>query len=662
MRAVLIAIILWSSCSAWAQPAEIDDPVVAALAEEVSQRAESLSAIEQRLTEDLPQRELLRLRDNVRELRRRGDVAVGILEDEQAKIDAALGELGAAPEEGAPEEPEVLREQRQELTAQRGAVVGVLSQAHVNQATATQLIEQIALGRRQAFTGRLFARGPLLIVPETWRLAWQGLTETTGKAHTNVSEWAAERLTPEGRNKALVSLSVALAIAALLYLGVRRVAQRLIAQRVAGVEALQSRRIMLAGARTVSRMAFGLIVCFFISEALRFEDLLPVNAAPFVRSVWVGILTLLFADGVSHAFVAAKDKRWQILPLDAGQAILIRTLVMTSAIVLVLDLWLVRADQWIGSVPSLVFVQKGVMAVVLSVLLLLLARKSLWESDPEADEEAAAESEEAQKRPDFWKRGRFAGRAAAVFAILAAIAGFAEFGHFLATRSFALLALMCAFFLLRSFLREAVRLVDKRFSSEAMEEEDSETHLLYYWTGVALDLLAALIFIPFVLVLFGAAWADVRSWVSDAFFGFRIGQINISVAKIVTAVAITAGIVWVTRSVQNAAEKQLFPRSRIDVGVQNSLKTLIGYVGLVIAVAFGISALGFDFTNLAIIAGALSVGIGFGLQSIVGNFVSGLILLFERPVKVGDWVVTSAGEGIVKKISVRSTEIETFDR
>ena len=100
----------------------------------------------------------------------------------------------------------------------------------------------------------------------------------------------------------------------------------------------------------------------------------------------------------------------------------------------------------------------------------------------------------------------------------------------------------------------------------------------------------------------------------------------------------------------------------MDSGAREALLTIIGYVGFVVAAIFGLSVAGFSFGNLAVIAGALSLGIGFGLQNIVNNFVSGIILLFERPIKTGDWIVTGSTEGYVKKIRVRSTEIQTFDR
>jgi small-conductance mechanosensitive channel len=96
--------------------------------------------------------------------------------------------------------------------------------------------------------------------------------------------------------------------------------------------------------------------------------------------------------------------------------------------------------------------------------------------------------------------------------------------------------------------------------------------------------------------------------------------------------------------------------------MQNSLLTLLGYVGGVLVFALALAALNVSLKSIAWIASALSVGIGFGLQAIVQNFISGLILLAERPVKVGDWVSLEGVEGDIRRINVRATEIQLWDR
>ena len=111
----------------------------------------------------------------------------------------------------------------------------------------------------------------------------------------------------------------------------------------------------------------------------------------------------------------------------------------------------------------------------------------------------------------------------------------------------------------------------------------------------------------------------------------------------------------------NRIKPGILAETRIDKGVQDSIRKGASYAGYILAIGFALTAAGVDFSNLALIAGALGVGIGFGLQAIVNNFISGLILLAERPIRVGDWVELDAGQGIVKRINVRATEIETFD-
>jgi small-conductance mechanosensitive channel len=163
------------------------------------------------------------------------------------------------------------------------------------------------------------------------------------------------------------------------------------------------------------------------------------------------------------------------------------------------------------------------------------------------------------------------------------------------------------------------------------------------------------------MLQWGFSAADIRDWSKSLLFGFEIGQFRISLVRILAGIVLFIALLLATRLIQRWMRERAV-QSRIEPGIANSIETVLGYAGTWLAALVALSYAGLDVTSLAIVAGALSVGIGFGLQSIVNNFVSGLILLIERPIKVGDRVVIGDKEGHVRRISVRATEVETFDR
>ncbi len=154
--------------------------------------------------------------------------------------------------------------------------------------------------------------------------------------------------------------------------------------------------------------------------------------------------------------------------------------------------------------------------------------------------------------------------------------------------------------------------------------------------------------------------ADLAKRFLDA--GFSLAGFKIVPVRIVMGVVLAAVLIRVVRRLRYHLGSSWLRGEQWEPAARESVATLFGYAGTVLAVLAGVAVAGFNLTNLAIVAGALSVGIGFGLQNIVNNFVSGLILLSERPIRRGDFVRVSGIEGEVRRVHIRATEIETLDR
>ena len=144
--------------------------------------------------------------------------------------------------------------------------------------------------------------------------------------------------------------------------------------------------------------------------------------------------------------------------------------------------------------------------------------------------------------------------------------------------------------------------------------------------------------------------------------GFELAGIAIHPGHLLWAILVFSVLLTLSRWMKGQLNSKWLAKTRMEYSAREALVTTFGYVAIAISVVIALSVAGIKFTNLAIIAGALSVGIGFGLQNIVNNFISGLIMLVERPVRTGDWIVVGNTEGHVKRISIRTTSIQTFDR
>ncbi|MCG6883838.1 MAG: DUF3772 domain-containing protein [Silicimonas sp.] len=250
---------------------------------------------------------------------------------------------------------------------------------------------------------------------------------------------------------------------------------------------------------------------------------------------------------------------------------------------------------------------------------------------------------------------RLLGRALRVLAVVAPIiaaVGYFNFASGLLLPVSASLGLIALLMAVHYFLRAGYAML------RGLDDDSAKQALAPVLASLLLTVASA----PLFAMLFGARNSDISEIWAHFKNGVRFGGTTISPGNILTLAIVFAVGFGLTRLIQGTLRNSVLPRTHIDKGGQNAIVSGIGYVGLTIAAIIAVTSAGIDLSSLAIIVGALGVGIGFGLQNIVNNFVSGIILLIERPISEGDWVEVNGNLGIVKSISVRSTRIEMFDR
>ena len=183
-----------------------------------------------------------------------------------------------------------------------------------------------------------------------------------------------------------------------------------------------------------------------------------------------------------------------------------------------------------------------------------------------------------------------------------------------------------------------------------------------FWFGLLLTPALALVCLLTLLAVWGVSVDIMLNNVKNFLVGFDIGGIRISITSILLGIICFFISLSLFKMLKNSFASGNLSKIDMDDGVRNSIMSLTGFVGFIFSGILAIAVMGGSLSSIAIIAGALSFGAGLGLQSIVSNLVAGLTILFERPIKVGDWVIIDGQEGIVKQINMRSTELETWSK
>lgn len=575
-----------------------------------------------------------------------------------SSIRGRLEQLGDAPGADEPPEPELVTEERTALIEERAQINRLTSLLEQSSVQVRSAIDRIAEARRDLFTNTLSKRYDIRLAFSEQFLQdfgerWQSLLR-------RVNSWLGFTWrTKQGALMAVLALSTLL-----LFLRAtfgQRFFRRLIARFTS--DGKPSYFSQLTTGFSFALLPFLLTVVTFalVYGLFYFSGVLRSDIEVLLQAVLVGALLLVFVWRLAEALFSPSRAQWRIIPVAQRAALPLKLLMVAMGTVTVADFLLTQFNGVFGHALTITVAKSLFTSIMTGVLLVVIAFQRPFDETTHASWLNGDNGRWAS-----WLKWLLVGLGVTV--ILSAITGYIGFGRFLAQQivftGAVLITMLIGFSAARATAAEGAignsRLGD--WLGEKLKLSDARIDQLGLLAGLLLGAVVLLVGLPLIARFWGVDGVTIWRWLVWFFSGIQIGSISISLTGIAAGIGMFALGYWLTRKLQNVIDKNVLERGKVETGARTSIRTAIGYVGVAIAGLIGVSAAGINLSQLAFVAGALSLGIGFGLQNIVNNFVSGLILLAERPFKSGDIIEAGGYTGVVKKVNVRATEVELFDQ
>ena len=569
-----------------------------------------------------------------------------------SEINARINQLGPPPAEGQPAEPDIVTSERQTLVAEKAEINAVIGVAESLSIRVSGLIAQISDMRRDLFQSLLTKRYNI-----DYELAGdvlEAIQTETADFYRSVSSWL--RFVMQFKLRPMLAATfLALIAAAVLLIGGRRLFGSVFEPDPLNDNPTYLSRLSVAFWSTLLPTA---AISVFLGLTFLLYDYYSVlrgDIGEMMMSLFYVIIVVYFVHRLGMAVLSPTLPNWRLIPVQTRAARPLVALVSATAIFSGIDYFLSAVYEVLGSPLSLTVGETLVATVIIGILVILVGLVK-----PFADAEGNPRSWPAFLRMLLYLLGGLT--------IVSALAGYIGLAKFISQQivvTGAILATMYIGFLSSRAMSEEAAFGDTALGHRLVKWFDFDAPTLDQIgliVSILINVLVLMIGLPLILLQWGFQLGDIEAWLYRAATGFSVGTFTFSPVGILTGIFVFMLGYFLTRWFQGWLDGSVMARGRVDAGVRNSIRVAVGYAGVALAGLIGISSAGIDLSNLALVAGALSLGIGFGLQNVVSNFVSGLILLAERPFKVGDWIVAGPVSGTVKKISVRATEIETFQR